>query len=164
MNTLTAERLREMLLYDPRTGTFTWKASRRGAKAGSVAGSHRGRGYYRICIDGVFYRSHRLAWLYTHGEWPKHQIDHIDGNPSNNRISNLRDVTALTNSQNLRKASINNTSSGLLGVSWHVRHKKWSAKIRIPGARLHLGYFDDKHEAHAAYVAAKRLHHDGCTI
>jgi hypothetical protein len=88
--TLTQERLREVLKYFPRTGRFRWRVpGPRGAPAGREAGTRQG-GYRSIRIDGVRHYEHRLAWLYVHGEHPTGDIDHDNGNPSDNRISNLR--------------------------------------------------------------------------
>jgi hypothetical protein len=76
---LTAERLRELLTYDPETGLFVWRVNRRGnPRAGDVAGSYDGQGYLRKSIDDRDYRAHSLAWLHTKGEWPPIGIDHID--------------------------------------------------------------------------------------
>ena len=100
---LTVERLRELLHYDSDTGVFTWRVYRSpGAKKGDVAGCVNEGGYIATQVDRKHYLSHRLAWLYVYGAWPIDEIDHKDGNPANNHIANLRDVTRLTNSQNLR--------------------------------------------------------------
>lgn len=83
---LTHARLRELLDYNAETGVFTWRVSRQGhCKAGSAAGARRHDGYIRICVDQRRVWGHRLAWFYVHGEWPSQQIDHINGNPSDNR-------------------------------------------------------------------------------
>ncbi len=92
---VTEDRLRDVLHYSEATGVFTWKKYLGGSvsvgdKAGFIR-NLRGKYYRQIRIDKVNYFHHRLAWLYTHGEFPKHQIDHIDGNSLNNRIENLRD-------------------------------------------------------------------------
>ena len=85
-STLSAERLKELLHYDPDTGVFTRRVSRGPARAGSVAGADTRDGYRKIHLDYKFYLMHRLAWLYTHGEFPTEFIDHIDGDRANNRI------------------------------------------------------------------------------
>jgi hypothetical protein len=162
---LTAERLRELLNYDPDTGVFTRKTSAGGECAGKIAGTRRRYRKTRIeigiGIDYADYRAHRLAWLYVYGKWPVGHIDHKDGNPLNNAISNLREATGSLNGQNLRKARRDN-KSGLLGVS--PNRLRWSASIKADGRKHHLGTFDTAEEAHAAYVAAKRKLHEGCTI
>lgn len=162
---LTAERLRELLAYDPGTGTFTWRVrSARRIKVGDAAGCDNGYGYLRIRIDGVEHKAHRLAWLYVNGLWPVSQIDHINGLRDDNRIGNLRDVSQSVNSQNLRSATAQNKSSGLLGVSWHKRDSRWVAQINIDGKKHHLGYFNTAELAYAAYLEAKREFHAGCVI
>lgn len=158
---LTAERLRELLHYDPETGVFTWKTKpgrriRLGAQAGSAA-----QGYLEIGVCGGRYRAHRLAWLYVYGVWPKHDIDHIDGNRANNAIANLRDVTRAVNIQNMRRPKPGN-KSGYLGVA--PCSSRWSAQVHVAGKKRHLGVFDTPELAHAAYVEAKRRLHEGCTL
>lgn len=160
---LTAQRLRELLHYDPETGVFTWRISR-GPKAptGAIAGGiHKARGYWRIRLDDDLYYGHQLAWLHVHGEWPAHSIDHLDGNRTNNRIVNLRDVSNRINSQNRRRATPN-TRSGFLGVA--PNGSGWMALIKCNGKTNYLGTFRKAEDAHAAYVEAKRALHAGNTL
>src|SRR4051812_40825019 len=103
---VTQERLKQVLVYSPESGLFT----RRGRVAGTT---YRGR--INIFIDYRGYLAHRLAWLYVHGRWPIGDIDHIDGNASNNAISNLREVSRSVNMQNQRRAR-SDSRTGLLGV------------------------------------------------
>ncbi|MFC4924551.1 HNH endonuclease [Delftia deserti] len=163
---ISAERLRRLFHYDPETGIFTRKfcgtRGRIGTKAGGLHTS-QGKRYRSINIDGRFFKLHRLAWLYVHGEWPKGVIDHIDGDGENNSLSNLRDVTPTINSQNIR-AVRRRTLSGYLGVSWSSEKKAWFAYIKVDKKRQYLGYFDDPEVAHQAYLDAKRRLHPGCTI
>lgn len=100
---LTQDRLRELLHYDPDTGVFTNIKPRHRVKVGDIAGSNSGKGYLQIQIDQKRYSAHRLAWLYTYGRFPEEFIDHINGNPSDNRIVNLREVTQRENLQNRKK-------------------------------------------------------------
>lgn len=156
---LTAERLRELLHYDPATGIFIRRVARTNAPAGSVAGSKHSGGYLTIWIDGRARKLHRLAWLYVYGHWPAQQIDHRDGDRSNNRIANLREANRSQNSQNIKCAYSNNKSSGLLGVYWHRQAQKWQAKIQIDGRSKSLGLYDNPSIAHMHYLNAKvRLH------
>ena len=160
---LTAERLREVLDYNAETGVFVWKVrtSNRVHIGMTAKRSHPG-GYLQTRIDGKSYLNHRLAWLYTYGVWPHGDIDHINGRRSDNRLGNLRDVVRRINSQNQRRARVDNKSSGLLGVS---RNKnRWKARLVIDGEELHVGTFDSPEEAHAAYIEAKRRLHPGCSI
>ena len=162
-STLTAERLREVLHYDPETGIFTRlvRTAQR-VQVGDTAGCKGLRGCLLIMVDRRLYQAHRLAWLYVHGVWPANHIDHIDGNPANNRIENLRDVSHSVNMQNMRKAKSTNKSTGVMGV--YRIGKRFQAKIVVDRKVRHLGMFDTPELAHAAYLAEKRLHHPGCTI
>jgi hypothetical protein len=157
MSTLTQKRLKEVLNYDPETGEFTWLVSAgRRVRVGDVAGYQRPDGYCRIQIDGRNYRAHRLAWLHMTGEWPPHQIDHINGDPSDNRTSNLRPATHSQNMANSRKPRHN--TSGFKGVSWQAAQRKWVASLKVNGRTRFLGRFDCPAAAHAAYVAAAVKH------
>lgn len=162
-HTMTAEKLRELVHYDPESGAFTWlNVSKFGtAKVGAIAGSRHAQGYRQINFRREVYLCHRLAWLYVHGEWPSACIDHINGDKADNRLANLRSVTSTINAQNVRRAQVNN-SLGLLGVSRDK--KKFSARLLADGLRVHVGSFDTPAEAHAAYLTAKRQLHAGCTI
>lgn len=159
---LTADVLRSILFYDPATGEFRWAAKRGNRNdVGKIAGKARPDGYIRIKIAQALYFSHRLAWLHVHGEWPSVEIDHINGNPSDNRISNLRLASSTINKQNVRAPRCNNRS-GFLGVA--LQHGRYRASIRADGAKRILGTFDTAEEASAAYIEAKRKLHVGCTI
>lgn len=153
---LTHSLLQELIYYDAETGVFTWKhrdeslfASRRsyasfcGKYANKVAGYNKtavnGKDYRNIMILNVNYLSHRVAWFYIYGNWPVNDIDHIDGNGMNNKIINLRDVTAIDNGRNKRLPENNN--SGVVGVSWHKRDKVWEAKIKVNQKAIYLGRF-----------------------
>jgi hypothetical protein len=147
-HTITQERLREVLDYDPDTGIFVWKVqlSSRGV-VGTVAGCYCKRdGYIRISVDGYFCLAHRLAWFYVTGEWPKGQIDHKWGERSNNRIADIRDATHSQNQQNRHGPQRNNTS-GYSGVGWQKRDKRWRARIKVNGKEIVVGYFLSKEEA-----------------
>lgn len=162
-STLTADRLRQLLRYEADIGVFTWAVNKRGAKQGAVAGCRDAYGYTVIRLDGILYKAHRLAWLYVQGEWPKEDIDHVDGDRQNNRADNLRDVSRSINNQNQRRAQSTNRS-GYLGVSLDKHGKLWEARIKGSGAQVMLGRFSTPELAHAAYIAAKREMHPGCTI
>jgi hypothetical protein len=158
---LELRRAAELLSYDPKTGEFRWKFDQHKRKKDGLAGTPNSDGYLQITIDGKKYRAHRLAWLFMNGEWPTHDVDHIDGNVTNNRIANLRIATRSENNQNLKKAKSNN-KLGILGVIAH--QGRFMAKIKADGKIRFLGYFDDPHVAHEAYLKAKRELHDFNTI
>jgi hypothetical protein len=159
---ITAERLRELAHYCPETGEFTHLQSKGGKKAGMRAGSLRNDGYIYIMFGGVRALAHRFAWLYMTGNWPDREIDHIDGNKRNNAFSNLRDVDRSLNTQNQNKAK-RTSKTGYLGVRYHGPNK-FVAAISLNGKSIYLGVFKNPHEAHQAYLNAKRAIHDGCTI
>lgn len=161
---LTVERLRELLDYSPETGEFRWRVSpSNSVSSGSVAGAPDRKGYWYIQIAGARYLAHRLVWLYVNAVWPKEQIDHVNCTRADNRITNLREATPTENGENIRHAKTN-SSTGLLGVSWYKRTGKFTAKIKVNGKQLHLGYFYSAEDAYAAYLVAKRKYHSHCTL
>lgn len=153
---LTADQLREVLIYDAETGVFTWRNASRRCVVGAVAGSMHGAGYRQIRLLGRLHLSHRLAWLYVYGEWPVNQIDHINGERTDNRIANLRQATNAENCQNVRAHS---DGCGLIGVTWSKSKRKWVSGIGINGTRKYLGYFDTAQAAHERYLEAKSIVH-----
>jgi hypothetical protein len=148
---LTAERLRELLVYTPETGEFHWAVSKGAARRGGLAGgSVGGTGYLNIGIDGKLYRTHRLAWLYVYGEWPENEIDHINLVKTDNRIKNLRQASHTENMAN--KPVYKNNVGGLKGV--RKRGQKWHAQIQSGGKIKFIGSFSTPEMAAAAYSAA----------
>lgn len=146
--------LNTKLKYDPLPGQFTWiSPTSRRVKVGDIAGVERDDGYIRIKVNNVNYYAHRLAWLFTYGNWPSINIDHINGDPSDNRVSNLRECNQTENNQNKIKQT--NNSSGYTGVYYHKGAKKWMSYISINGKRKHLGLFDDLLAASEAYLKTK---------
>lgn len=144
--------------YDPATGLF------RNHRTNRVIGSLDKDGYVIIGLrpptDRAVksLRAHRIAWFYVHGQWPDHDIDHINGVRSDNRLSNLRPATDMQNLQNITRARCDNRVD-LLGANYHTPSKKWRSQIRINKVKVHLGYYDTAFEAHVAYMKAKREHH-----
>ena len=155
---LTAARLRELLSYDPDTGIFHWQVSRGSVKRGAQAGRKNDEGYIEISLDSRYYKAHRLAWLYVHGEWPTDQLDHINGARPDNRIANPREATNAENGQN--QAMYSHNTSGRRGVSWCRVVGKWKARIKANGRRIHLGYFEDIDDAARARAKAKASLHE----
>lgn len=143
---LTQKRLKELLDYNPNTGQFTWTnpPSFR-MKSGDKAGTKMTAGYTKICVDSTEYYTHRLAWLYVFGCFPKQQIDHINHVRDDNRLSNLRLADDKTNSKNMSKPR--NNTSGCMGVGWDTYTDKWLAYIGIDGKHINLGRFDNIDDA-----------------
>lgn len=149
---ITYERLREVLDYDEETGVFTWKVRNGFKMSGMEAGTINHDGYKRIAIDKRHYMAHRLAWLYIHGYFPEHEIDHIDRDPSNNKINNLRESSRSCNCSNRNVRS--DSSSGVTGVLFRKDNGMWTSNIVILGKRTHLGQFKTKlNAAKARYMA-----------
>ncbi len=134
-------------LFDYRSdGELIWKVQINSrALVGNVAGCLNNKGYKVTRVDGKFYKNHRLVWLWHHGYFPEHGLDHIDRNPSNNRIENLREVSQSCNMRNV-KQRINNMS-GVTGVSWLEKNNKWQVHIKIPNKAVYLGLYETKLEA-----------------
>ncbi len=161
---LSADVLRQFLHYDPKSGDFIWiRKTRCKTVVGDVAGSFsKNNKYIYISIFRTTYLAHRLAWFYMTGKWPQGQIDHIDGDRSNNRWDNLRDVPAAGNAQNRRVPRVD-CSSGFIGVA--KKGNRFAARITYEGGRYkYLGMFSTAEEAHAAYVMAKREIHEFNTL
>lgn len=146
---ITQEKLKKHLDYDPNTGIFVWlvPTSTR-VSAGDEAGNLGDNGYISIGFSGRLHRAHRLAWLYMTGElpeFPRFQIDHIDGNRSNNKWENLRGVDCAENRKNLAIRSDN--TSGYVGVHWASVNNGWMATICLDSRKRYLGCFKDKEDA-----------------
>jgi hypothetical protein len=135
-NNITQEYLKSILSYDQGTGVFTWllKTSNR-VKVGMQAGTLRNNGYLKINLNGQLYYVHRLAWLYVTGEWPKNNIDHINGAKDDNRWVNLREATHSQNNRN--RASYGKQT---LGKSIYKHRGKFTVRVS-------LGTFDTINEA-----------------
>lgn len=160
----SAERLNAILRYEKETGHLYWNerpetehrakwfnAVRAGKRAGSVHISDKNK-YERVMIDDAHHFSHRIIWKMITGEDPEF-IDHIDGDGSNNRFENLRDVS---HSENLKNQSrYRNNTSGFTGVTYHKRDKVWIARINAGGKLVQLGSFKTKEEATAAVIGAR---------
>lgn len=159
---LDSTTLREYLSYDPDTGVFTWiKKPSSKTLLGAVAGTLTVYGYLQIGLHKKLYKAHRLAWFYYYGRWPSHNIDHINGCRTDNRIANLRDVPPAVNNQNQTKPQKGNA---YLGVHQMKGKHKWRAAIHLNGKSIYIGSFDTPEAARDAYIAAKRKLHAGCMI
>lgn len=158
----TIELWKKLFKYEPETGVLTWReGKRRGHRAGSDRDNGKGYTYrvvkYRLGTpDSRRWYEHRIIWTLVNGPIPEgYVIDHIDGDPSNNRLENLRCVTPSVNSSN-KKLAVNNTS-GVTGVSWHSRRAGWRAEIYKDKKPLTLGVYKTRDEAVAARRAAEKV-------
>lgn len=162
---ITQERLKE--LFDYQDGLLIRKTNRgRGAnssrwKAGTFLGHSVKGGYCLASVDYTLYKLHRLIWLWHYGELPQQHLDHIDGNPLNNKIDNLRKATDAQNMQNQRRPRANN-KLGIQGV-YKVKNR-FRAVLTTNGKSKHIGYFETPEKAHEAYVLEKRKTHEFSTI
>lgn len=168
---LTPEYLRELFDYNPETGKFLWKArplshfvSQRGCSTWNA--QHAGReafitknsnGYLMASVDKRRIKAHRAAWAIHHGEWTHELIDHINGDPLDNRVVNLRLASPADNSRNQKIRRDNKI--GLKGVYFHRAAGKYGAQIAVGGKPKHLGLFDTPEAAHEAYCKAAKEKH-----
>lgn len=150
-SSLSLDVLRQTFRYNPKTGRMY---RLRGQKVGIVRQPHDR--YLSVSINGIAYRAHRLAWMLMTGEYPNGEIDHINGDVTDNRWANLRLVSHAENCQNITRPSKRNIT-GLLGVSpWRYG---WKARISVSGKQYHLGLFKSPEDAHNAYMQAKASMH-----
>jgi signal peptidase I len=158
MEELSQARLKQLFLYDQKTGVVTRRITTSSrAKAGDVVGFDDGAGYLQVSIAGKVYRLHRVVYCYMTGTWPAGDIDHDDRNRSNNRWKNLLPATRAENCCN-KSLSTHNTS-GFTGVSWSKTMSQWEARITKNNKANVLGYFGTPQQASAAYQAAKPVFH-----
>lgn len=156
---LTAERAHELLAYDPETGVFSWRVSRRGIRPGVCGRVSPAHGYHEICVDSRLYRAQRLAFLLVDGELPPPEldVDHINGNKVDNRWANLRLATRSQNATNAKFRA--HSASPAHGITWDAARQKWRAQIRVDGRKVNLGRYDDVSEAKRSYAAASARYH-----
>ena len=144
------DRVRELFAYSPETGSITWAVRRCGVKCGSEAGTEF-KGYRRVRIDAKLILAHRLAWAIYYGRWPPEQIDHINQNRADNRISNLREAS---HSDNMVNRAYPRGASGVTGVSKHKRG--WQAEISVNWKHVYVGIFKTIEEAASARADAAK--------
>jgi hypothetical protein len=160
------ERLKEVLSYDPLTGSLIWIAQTASCGPrliGKEAGCpQKGPDGHRVVrVDGRLFLVHRLVWAMHTGAWSEYEIDHRNGIKTDNRIANLRECKdGILNAQNTHGPRRHNTS-GFAGVVKHKQCKsdRWVARITVDGKQVHLGLFATPEEAHARYLTAKRERH-----
>lgn len=161
MPPLTQDEALSLFRLDIETGRVYWRVKRGpNSRIGSETGlSHNSEGYRTMHIKEGSLKVHRLIWLMVYGDWPLRQIDHINGNRSDNRPANLRLVTNGENQQNRRLPRIDNSTSKHMGVGFFARNQKWRARIQVGKKSIWLGYFDTEQLAAEAYQVAKTKHH-----
>ena len=159
---ISAERLREILRYDPKTGELYWRLRDdvgswwNGRYAGKEAGAHADKkGYFCISIDNHTYRTHRVIWSYVTGEWPEFEVDHKDTDRKNNRFENLRPATVEQQRHNMSLHK--DSETGFKGVS-ASKNSRYRARIWVGGKEIMLGYRDTAKEAHRLYVDAAAMY------
>jgi hypothetical protein len=160
---LTAEQLRALLTYIPSTGAFVWKPNPLRPKewntkySGTQAGTILPRGYVQVMVNSRLYLAHRLAYLWMTGSWPESEVDHRNGDGTDNAWGNLRAATSSQQKMNKRVRS--DSQSGIKGITLDRRRGLWSVRIEARGQRYWFGYFKTAEEASAARAeAAARLH------
>jgi hypothetical protein len=163
---ITHEKLLSLVSYDKETGVFTRRVSAFKAKAGDVVGNRHSAGYVEGAVGGGTYYLHRLAIFYVTGEMPEknQQVDHIDGDRSNNAYSNLRVGSRGQNLQNLSCFGRSYNKSGHLGVHLHKASGLWRASAIIPGSRKQIcSYHKTKEDAAVAAIELRKQHYPGFT-
>lgn len=153
-NNITKDIMESILHYDPDTGIFTWINCIKKKLNGMEAGGKNKSGYMLIKINGIKYYAHRLAFMIMIGDFPKNNVDHIDGNKVNNKWKNLREATFSENSFNSKLR--NDNTSGCKCVSFHIRNKKWQVSITLNGKRKHYGFFDSKNDAEKKAISVMK--------
>ena len=151
---IDVKRISEYLDYNSTTGVFTWRVKTKTSSINNIAGRSNWRGYVSIWINASPYYARRLAWAICNGSWPVGDIDHINEDKSDNRISNLRVASRSENMFN-RGRNKNNTS-GMKGVVFCKKTQKWRAQIMIDRRSVNIGRFKTKEEASSAYLLKAR--------
>jgi hypothetical protein len=160
-NLPSIEYLRKRLRYEPETGKLFWLECEEVHRSGRAAHNKEAftpktkHGYLHGSIDGKKLYSHRVAWAIYHGAWPQKQVDHINGDRADNRISNLREVSNAENAKN--RGLMPHNKSGVCGVYWCKANQNWVASIKMDGKNKHLGSFSDISDAKEARKEAQSL-------
>jgi len=142
--------IKELISYDSVTGEFRRKTSGGGVTGGALAGTIGNCGYRIISLKKNRFVAHRLAWVLTYGRWPQDQIDHINGDRSDNRLINLREATQSQNNANSKLREDNPCQAK--GVSFFKQTQKYRAYVTVDGKQHHLGYFPTLEEAIQARI------------
>ena len=152
------EDIREYLEYNENTGDLIWiKKPSSKVCIGDKAGTKHSKGYIHIAFKGKKHLIHRVAWFLYTSEQPPDNVDHKNGNKTDNSWLNLRVATERNNMHNKGKPTTN--TSGYKGVSWNKKASKWLAKIKFNNQTMYLGLFNTPEEAHLSYcIAADKYH------
>ncbi len=150
-----SDAIRQAFTYD--NGVLRWKVAhgRRG-QVGAIAGSKGPCGYVKIKWNRRHYQAHRLIFAFHHS-WLPEEVDHINGNRSDNRIENLRAATKSLNQQNAKLHE--NSRSGVKGVHWCKRDQRWIATVRKNKKIVYQRYFHDISDAAQAIQKAREEAH-----
>lgn len=149
----------DILYYDESSPScLRWKQSTgpRSPKDSIAGTKSKSNGYWKIKHNNKIYGAHRVVWLLMKGDLPK-QIDHIDGNRSNNKIENLRVANNYQNTQNAKLRKDN--TSGVKGVDWRPKQQKWRVRISSNGVKINLGFYDDLELAELVITEARNKYH-----
>lgn len=158
---IDAETLKKFLVYNPDTGIFVWAATfntniNKGYKAGTI---RKPDGYVKIGLKGKTYFAHRLAYLYMLGDWPLQEVDHINGDTSDNRWINLRQCSKSENMCNTK--TYNSNTTGIKGLSYITKStakRKWQGRIKIKGKTLSRSFFLREDAVSWLVETRERLH------
>jgi hypothetical protein len=143
-------------LFEYKDGELYWKVNKGSAKIGDKTGSLHHSGYLCIQINSKTYLAHRVIFLYHHGFLPQY-IDHIDGNKSNNKIENLREATIQQNGFNTKLYKT--STSGIKGVDWSKKAKKWQVRVQINNKRKYFGIYENIELAELVAIEARNKYH-----
>jgi hypothetical protein len=150
-NKITLEQSLLHKIFDYKNGSFY-------RKNGKISGTLHKSGYRQIKINNIVYPAHRLIWVYFNGSIDESmQIDHINGMKDDNRVENLRLVTAQQN-------CFNRSRLNAKGYTWNKDVKKWQSSIWISGKQKYLGLFSNEQDARNAYLAQCGIHHQGLLL
>lgn len=148
------EKFARNLYYREETGELFWRLrdpTKRYDKSfntrfgGKKVTYNNGDGYIKVRLDGKLYYAHRVAWLLSYGEWPRGELDHVNGKRSDNKIENLRLVSSSDNKKNMKLRK--DSSSGVYGVGWHKQSGKWHPRIKVNGRNKSLGLYESFDDA-----------------
>jgi hypothetical protein len=148
---LTQELVRSIFDYD--NGNLIRKKGKKDL-IGKIAGFVKKNGYSMVRVGKGQYLAHRIIFLYHYGFLPS-EIDHMDGNPRNNKIENLRAASHEENIRNSKNYSTN--KSGTRGVTWHKRTQKWQVDVQVNKKTCYVGIYEDKELAELVSIEARNL-------